>query len=422
MKQTLGRHYSKIKSSKHVQRFWSFSQHPLAVPVFVIMALTLLSALGYVWFFKKEGQPIVPNSAFIVIVSHDDEVQTVPSHKQTVGDLLAKMDIEINPGDVVEPSPETPIEQDDFRVNVYRAVPVKVVQGNQAKYAFSAATTSRSIAEQVGYHLKPFDDVITQPVDNFLKEGAIGERIVIDRATPINLNLYGTPLQTGTHAKTVGDMLREKGIKLGSSDQVLPAPDTPIVPNQQIFVASKGSAIQLITEPIAMPVKTVDDAGLSYGTRAIRQQGSAGQRIVTYQIDKATGLRKIIQTVVITPPITQIVAIGTNLSGTRGDVARAGIAASDYTYVDYIISRESGWCPTKWQGQYGSCPAYHGTPTSSYTGYGLCQATPGYKMASAGADWATNPITQLKWCDGYATGRYGSWYAAYRHWITHHSW
>jgi hypothetical protein len=43
-------------------------------------------------------------------------------------------------------------------------------------------------------------------------------------------------------------------------------------------------------------------------------------------------------------------------------------------------------------------------------------------MASAGADWATNPVTQLKWCNGYAVGRYGSWGAAYNHWLANHNW
>lgn len=45
--------------------------------------------------------------------------------------------------------------------------------------------------------------------------------------------------------------------------------------------------------------------------------------------------------------------------------------------------------------------------------YGIPQALPGNKMASAGADWATNPRTQITWGLGYITGRYqnpcGAW-------------
>jgi hypothetical protein len=40
--------------------------------------------------------------------------------------------------------------------------------------------------------------------------------------------------------------------------------------------------------------------------------------------------------------------------------------------------------------------------------YGIPQALPGKKMAVAGADWMTNPETQINWGLGYIDGRYGS--------------
>lgn len=52
--------------------------------------------------------------------------------------------------------------------------------------------------------------------------------------------------------------------------------------------------------------------------------------------------------------------------------------------------------------------------------YGIPQALPGNKMASAGADWETNPITQLKWMDGYVKSRYGSWAGAVSFWNQYH--
>lgn len=45
---------------------------------------------------------------------------------------------------------------------------------------------------------------------------------------------------------------------------------------------------------------------------------------------------------------------------------------------------------------------------SSSGAYGLVQALPGSKMASAGADWRTNPATQIKWGLNYMNDRYGS--------------
>ncbi|NYG58426.1 hypothetical protein BJ980_001349 [Nocardioides daedukensis] len=45
-------------------------------------------------------------------------------------------------------------------------------------------------------------------------------------------------------------------------------------------------------------------------------------------------------------------------------------------------------------------------PSSS--AYGIPQALPGNKMASAGADWETNPVTQIRWGLGYIEDRYGT--------------
>lgn len=84
----------------------------------------------------------------------------------------------------------------------------------------------------------------------------------------------------------------------------------------------------------------------------------------------------------------------------------AGIPESDWAYAEDVILKESGWCATKWEGEIGYCPEYHGIPATG--GYGLCQSTPAHKMASMGKGWETDPVLQLKWCHNYAQG-YGSW-------------
>jgi hypothetical protein len=90
-------------------------------------------------------------------------------------------------------------------------------------------------------------------------------------------------------------------------------------------------------------------------------------------------------------------------------MAAAGIASSDFGYVDYIVDHESGWGVTK----------------SNYSGsgaYGLGQALPAGKMAKFGSDYLTSPTTQLRWANAYAVGSYGSWANAYAHWVSRHNW
>ncbi len=398
----------------------SLHAHPLMVPVVTFVALLALSSLGY-WVLNRHDAPV--SNAYIVIIKHDHAVQTVPSREPTVGALLDKLHISLNQGDVVEPAKNTPINQEDFRINIYRAVPVEIVDNGHKTFAFSAATTSRSIAAQAGVTTYAEDGLDTRPIGNFVTQGALGEQVVINRSVPVNFNLYGTLTTTRTHAKTVGELVKEKGVKLAKNDQISPAADTPLTPNLPVFVTRNGTKLENVTEVIAVPTQIIQDDTLAFGTSAVRQTGSAGEQITTYEDKLQNGQivgRTVVQTVVTRQAVTQIMVQGTSLSGIKADMSLAGIAPGDYSAADYIISRESGWCPTKAQGEH-TCPV---TPDNQFTsgGYGLCQATPGSKMSSSGADWATNPVTQLRWCNGYAVSRYGGWQAAYSHWLSYHNW
>src|SRR6266446_10762978 len=134
---------------RHVRRLKILSRHPFMVPVFALLLPSLLLG-GVVWLLLSHGADLKANSTDIVIVSYDHQVRTVPSHEPTVGALLTKLKIVINEGDVVEPAADTQINQDDFRINIYRAEPVKIVDGDQNMYGSSAAATPRSIAKQTG--------------------------------------------------------------------------------------------------------------------------------------------------------------------------------------------------------------------------------------------------------------------------------
>lgn len=408
---------------RHARRIRVIGRHPFAIPVSVFLALALLAATSF-WLFTRAGNTLEPAGNNIVIISHDHLVQTVPSNEPTVGALLAKLHITIHKGDVVEPDAATPIHQDDFRINIYRAAPVKILDSRTPIYSYSAATTPRSIAAQSGLKIYPEDTLETRPVANFLKERSLGSVVVINRSVPVKLNINGYVAETRTRAKTVEAFLKEKNIVLGKTGRVQPSLGSPIRSNLTVAVIRDGTGIQSVTKTIAMPVKYINDDSLAYGTFAIRQAGSAGQRVQTYQVTVKGGKvvsSKLLQDVVTQNAVTQIVVRGTSLSGIKGDMALAGISPNDYQYVDYIVSHESGWCPTKAQGQVGYCPVYSGY-VPPYGGYGLCQSTPGSKMATAGDDWATNPITQLRWCASYAQAHYGSWAAAYQHWIAYRWW
>ena len=79
---------------------------------------------------------------------------------------------------------------------------------------------------------------------------------------------------------------------------------------------------------------------------------------------------------------------------------------AQFAAFNNIVSKESGWD--------------HTATNSSSGAYGLVQALPASKMASAGADWKTNPATQIKWGLDYMNDRYGSPEGAWTFWQNHH--
>jgi uncharacterized protein YabE (DUF348 family) len=400
------------------------------IPITTV-SLLLIATIVILLFLNNGRVQFKPITAYIAIVTHDHVQQIVPTNEPTVGALLKKLSITLNQGDVVEPSLITPITQDNFRINVYRAVPVEIIDGSQEIFTYSAQTTARSIAQQSGITVYPEDYVYLQPVTNFLVQPTIGEQVIIIPATPVNLNVYGTQSLVRTHAATVGGLLQAEHITLGRNDSVQPAVTTPLTTNTQVFLIHHGTQLTTVQHTIPTPIQIIQDDSLTFGTSAIRQQGSPGVELLTYQQNLENGAvvsQALIQTVVTQQPVAEIIAQGQAVqipSDITAVMAEAGIPSSDYPYVNYIISNESGWCPTKVQGDIGYCPGYAPSDThilSEEIGYGLGQATPGDKMAPFGADWETNPVTQLKWATSYADGRYGSWGAAYNHWQEYHNW
>lgn len=86
-------------------------------------------------------------------------------------------------------------------------------------------------------------------------------------------------------------------------------------------------------------------------------------------------------------------------------VIAMGWTEQDFQNLVELWNRESGW---RWNAD---------NPTSD--AYGIPQALPGSKMASAGSDWATNPKTQVDWGLKYIQQRYGSPTAAINFWDAH---
>jgi uncharacterized protein YabE (DUF348 family) len=397
-------------------------QRPYLIPLFGLVLGFII--VGTVLYARGGSHVYRPSDSHVVFLFDSGKKRTIDTKAPTVGELIKRLNLHLIPQDVVEPSFDTPIVEDNFRVNVYHARPVTIVDGSSKSVTLTAQKSPREAAEAAGLNVKP-DDIATFSQGD-IRNNTIGEQVVVSRATPVSLNLYGTQVQSYTQASTVQGLLNEKKISLDHGESVQPDPKTKVTPNMQIFILAKGSRVETVEQAVPFPTQTVNDITLSFGTTVTRQKGQDGKVEVTYLITAKNGAevsRTVIQQAVVQSTVPQIVARGAaiDINGDKSAImAQAGIASSDYAYVNFIVSHESGWCATKAQGEH-YCPAVPDNPNTP-NGYGLCQSTPGTKMATAGADWQTNPITQLHWCSSYAQRAYGGWGPAYNHWLSHHNW
>jgi hypothetical protein len=99
-------------------------------------------------------------------------------------------------------------------------------------------------------------------------------------------------------------------------------------------------------------------------------------------------------------------AVTTAASGSPQQIAQAmlgsfGWSSSQFSCLDPLWAHESGWSVSAYNAGSGA--------------FGIPQALPGSRMASAGPDWQTNAATQIKWGLDYIKGTYGSPCGAWSH-------
>ena len=386
---------------------------PLAVRRYVRSHASIVAAAIAVLlltFIATFAQPAVASKSLVTVYADGNE-RVISTTVLTVGEALERAGIELNEHDLVEPGLDTFINEAIFRINVYRARPITIVDGNSQKTVMSPYKSPRLIAEAAGYEVHDEDQFEFELIDDILLTGAIGERLKIDRATPVTISLYGDQIVHRTHVDTVSAVLDEAGIVLGASDTLKQPLDQSVSADQPILVVREGTDILTEETPVAYETEYIYDANMFAGQREVQVPGQNGVEHITYEIELQNGIevgRTPIQTVRISEPVSATVIVGTKVVDPSSNVAIGQSLAAQRGWVDgewqclySLWQRESGW--------------NHQAMNPSSGAFGIPQSLPGNKMATAGPDWQTNPSTQISWGLTYITARYGTPCAAWAH-------
>lgn len=357
-------------------------------------------------------------SAFAVLhktvtLDVDGEVMTVSAFGRTVEDVLAGHGVQVSDADLVAPAPAS-LVADDAEIVVRHAREVVVeVDGERSTIVTTALTVDEILA----------DLGLRDGVRASASRSAPLGRDVLRLSTPKSVSVAadGEVTELSTTASTVREVLLEAGVVLGERDQVSAPLDSVAVDGLAVLVTRVASVTR--TETTAMPFEVVrqEDPDLVVGTEKVGAAGQDGTRVVTFVAYEVGGVeigRTVLAEAVLTAPVNQVVRVGTKpveAVATAGPPVEPGTARAiglemtlargwgedQFACLDALWTKESGWRADAHNASSGA----HGIP----------QALPGSKMASAGADWATNPATQITWGLGYIEGRYGTPCAAWSH-------
>lgn len=383
----------------------SITQRSIPVPGIIIGVCALVALLfGVMATSGAQAATNLPKSGQRLITIHDGtQDKGILTRATTLRQVFKEANIEFDERDRVEPGLDEELVANNYEANIYRARPVIVVDGAIRQKIMTPYRTPKQIAKDAAITLQDEDTATLSANSNMVSEGA-GVQLSIKRATPFTFIFYGTKSTNYTQAKTVAEMLKQKNIILSKDDTLSVPLSTKVHAGMTIELWRNGIQTATTEEGIPFETEKVQSSDHPVGYRQTQTPGTPGKKTVTYEIEMKNGKevsRKVIQSIVMREPLKQVEIVGIKASlptGSHQDwMTAAGISPDDYGYVNYIISKESGWNPAA---------------INPVGYYGLGQTNLN-AISSACPNWQSDPVCQLKFFNGYAVSRYGNWQAAH---------
>lgn len=321
----------------------------------IIAAVSCITAVFFGLLFVQQvgAQPVKPASNERLLAIYDQGAERgLLTRATTLREAFREAHIPVDPKDLVEPGLDDQLEGSNYEVNIYRARPVTIIDGETRVKVMSPYRTAKQIVAEAGMTLH--DEDITAMSANLDVVGqGMGVQLTVTRATEFTLGLYGKKTVAYTQGATVGDMLKEKGITLGADDTVSAPLDAPVKTGMTVAIWRNGA--QTVTEEQAIPFATqkILDMDHAIGYHEVKTVGAPGKRLVTYEVVMKNGKevgRKKIQDVVGSQPKTQVELIGNKpvnpLSKSKGAgyfTDSQGVSHRE-TYYDLPMSAVMGAC------------------------------------------------------------------------------
>jgi hypothetical protein len=235
----------------------------------------------------------------------------------------------------------------------------------------------------------------TDEISTGARDALAAAEASVAAAASVQADISGAGLDLGQADTTVDTAALESAADRLEKADVLPAPFVPdLTDDVTALVAVVDERVASLRGSLdaALAKKAEEEAAAAAAAQAAAEAEAAAQASPTASAP------------------APVYATGGAVGGTspadaqataRGMLGGYGWGDDQFSCLVSLWHKESGW-------RYNAYNASSGAT-------GIPQALPGSKMASAGADWQTNPATQIAWGLGYISGRYGSPCGAWSH-------
>lgn len=361
----------------------------------------------------------------------DVDGQTTSFHtlSGTVKGALADAGYNPNDHDIVAPGLSAKVS-DDSEIVLRRGRLLKLtVDGKEREVWVNSPTVSQAMAD-LGYSVSTFTSVSRS------KRLPLSPTS-IDIRTPRNVTFVhdGQKQTLLTTAASVEQVIADAGVKVGSIDRISQKMTARPTEGMTITLQRVGKGQVVKTQVVPYTTTSTPDATMVKGRTVVVTPGANGSNKVTYAViyvDGKIAWQTPVSTAVVSAPTTQVQKVGTAEapapastpaatggasastggggaavpSGTAQEIAHQMVLArgwgeDQFSCLVSLWNKESGWNVHANNGGSGA--------------YGIPQALPGSKMASAGPDWQDSAATQITWGLGYISGRYGTPCGAWGH-------
>lgn len=217
---------------------------------------------------------------------------------------------------------------------------VAVVADGRARYLMPWGRSVGDLLSRTGITLEPGDAVspgVTEPV----KPGMV---VVVERAVPVTVLADGRRIEVRSAGMYVKDAVAQAGMIASAQDLLYPSPEAELEPGMTIAVARVKE--EVVTRRVQVPfqVQKREDGNLELGTSKVIQQGKPGLKEVVLKLVRLDG--KLLKTLVVgermlQQPVAQVVALGTCGVISRGGQTIRFKKAMDVVATAYTPGPES---------------------------------------------------------------------------------